>query len=317
VKGKGTVFVAHRVERDGRHVNVVSRLYPVYYIPGISQRLLSLGEFLQQGYFMTGDKNIIALFAPKQNNISMALHPHMPGQTIYWLKAQVAPAASLLTMSTIFLVDYDLMHRRLGHPSKDVLRQASGNTRNFPKRIIFPIETPICRGCAEGKMPSQSFPPTTSRASKPFEKVHSDLKSLPVESYHRFKYFVTFYDDYTSMGWIMCLRAKSDTLTAIKQFFALVKTQHNAHIKEFMTDAGGEYKSLEVEKLLKDLGIKTLQSVPHMHQQNGRAERFNRTIMEKAQAMRLDACLPQSWWEFAVLHALHCYNRTPMRRLKW
>jgi hypothetical protein len=54
-----------------------------------------------------------------------------------------------------------------------------------------------------------------------------------------------------------------------------------------------------------------------MHQQNGRAERFNRTLMDKAQAMRLDACLPPSWWEFAVNTAVHLYNRTPVRRLKW
>src|SRR6202161_2471636 len=39
--------------------------------------------------------------------------------------------------------------------------------------------------------------------------------------------------------------------------------------------------------------------------------------MDKAQALRLDACLPQSWWEFAVLHAVHLYNRTPMRRLDY
>src|SRR5580700_5722490 len=39
--------------------------------------------------------------------------------------------------------------------------------------------------------------------------------------------------------------------------------------------------------------------------------------MEKAQAMRLQACLPQSWWEFALEHATHVYNRTPVRRLNW
>jgi len=69
--------------------------------------------------------------------------------------------------------------------------------------------------------------------------------------------------------------------------------------------------------MLKGHGIKILQSVPHQPQQNGRAERFNRTIMDKAQALRLDACIPQSWWEFAVLHAVHLYNRTPIARLKW
>ena len=84
-----------------------------------------------------------------------------------------------------------------------------------------------------------------------------------------------------------------------------------------MTDFGGEYKSKEFDLLLKNMGIKTRTSVPHMHQQNGHAERFNRTLMDKAQAMRLDACLPQSWWEFAVNTATHLYNHTPVRRLKW
>src|SRR5271156_5819771 len=95
----------------------------------------------------------------------------------------------------------------------------------------------------------------------------------------------------------------------------MVKTQYSTSVKEFMSDFGGEFKSQEVNDLLRDLGIRICTSVSHMHQQNGCAERFNRTIMEKAQAIHFDACLPLSWWEFAVLHALHLYNRTHMHRL--
>ena len=84
-----------------------------------------------------------------------------------------------------------------------------------------------------------------------------------------------------------------------------------------MSDAGGEYKSDAFMKSLKDAGITVLQSAPHMPQQNGHAERFMHKIMDKAQSMQLEACIPQSWWEFAVLHAAHCYNRTPMRCLDW
>jgi len=54
-----------------------------------------------------------------------------------------------------------------------------------------------------------------------------------------------------------------------------------------------------------------------MHQMNGRAERFNRTLNEKAQAMRQQACLPDSWWEFCVLHANYVYNCTPVCHLEW
>ena len=39
--------------------------------------------------------------------------------------------------------------------------------------------------------------------------------------------------------------------------------------------------------------------------------------MEKGESMRLEACLPQSWWEFSLEHATHIYNRTPIRRLLW
>jgi hypothetical protein len=54
-----------------------------------------------------------------------------------------------------------------------------------------------------------------------------------------------------------------------------------------------------------------------MHQQNGRSEHAIRTIMEKAQALRFTMCLPQSWWEFCVEHAVHLHNLTPISRLDW
>ena len=84
-----------------------------------------------------------------------------------------------------------------------------------------------------------------------------------------------------------------------------------------MFDTGREYKSTAFIKMLKDKGIEILQSVPHAHQQNSRAERIIRTLVEKAQAMRLQACLPQSWWEFVLDHATHVYNRMPIRGLSW
>ena len=39
--------------------------------------------------------------------------------------------------------------------------------------------------------------------------------------------------------------------------------------------------------------------------------------MDKAEAMRHQSSCPPSWWEFSVNHAVHLYNRTPVRRLDW
>ena len=74
----------------------------------------------------------------------------------------------------------------------------------------------------------------------------------------------------------------------------MVKTQFNVLIHEFMIDAGGEFKSEGLKTFLKGLGIDILTSVLHMHQQNSCAEQFIRTIVEKAQAIHLESCIPQN-----------------------
>ena len=62
-------------------------------------------------------------------------------------------------------------------------------------------------------------------------------------------------------------------------------------------------------------GIEHQTSVSHTPQQNGRAEHFNCTILEKAEAMHQTACLSPSFWQDVVETALHIYNRQPMHRL--
>jgi transposase InsO family protein len=75
----------------------------------------------------------------------------------------------------------------------------------------------------------------------------------------------------------------------VRQFIAMVKNQFNKVIHEFTIDPGSEFKSDNLRTFLKELGISILTSVLHMHQQNGRAERFIQTIVEKAQAICLEA----------------------------
>jgi hypothetical protein len=160
-------------------------------------------------------------------------------------------------------------------------------------------------------------PPSTRQASKPFELIHSDLKSFLVESYHRYKYVIAFYNDYSSHAWISCLRQKSSAISTAKQFIAMVNTQKEFAVQSWMSDAEGEYKLDLFDNMLRDQGIKILTSTPHTPQQNGRAEHFMHTFMNKAESMHFIACIPQSWWEFSVQYAVQLYNRTSQERLKW
>ena len=200
-------------------------------------------------------------------------------------------------------IDYNIMHRRFAHPLMDVLRHASGNLQGFPS-ILIPKENPICPGCALGKMTSSSFLATNKCATMPFNKVHMDLKAMPVRSYHGYNYIIIFFDDNTSHGWAVNLKNKSDADLAIRQFIAKIETQYSKQIHEFQINARGEFKSWELTDFLKELGVNILTSVLHMHQQNGHAQRFIRT-----HPSLLPTC-PVLQWKSEVLN--ECYPENAM-----
>ena len=50
---------------------------------------------------------------------------------------------------------------------------------------------------------------------------------------------------------------------------------------------------------------------------HGSAEHFMHTIMDKSEAMQHEACIPDSWWEFTITHAMHVYNRAPLQCHNW
>jgi len=99
-------------------------------------------------------------------NTIVQCKPLLPGQSLYWLDASTVDLfeSNDASASLIYNVDYDLMHRRLGHPSKEVLRHAKDHTKGFPKGINIPTTTGLCPGCAQGKMPAASHPPSNTRA---------------------------------------------------------------------------------------------------------------------------------------------------------
>jgi len=213
-------------------------------------------------------------------------------------------------------VDFDTVHKHFGDPSREVLRQARKHTKDFPY-IEIPTNDPICPGCAQGKMTNCHFPPSNHRATCPFQLIHSDLKTFPVISYYRQKYIITFYNDFTSYGWISALTTKDKAIQATKHFLAFVENQFHTAVQMWMSDGEGEYKSMAFDDLLKNRGIRILQSAPYIPQQNGHAEQFMRTLSNKVECMRFGACIPQSWWNFSYNQAYHVYNHTPQMRLNW
>ena len=193
-----------------------------------------------------------------------------------------------------------------------MLSRLHENTVNAPK-LSIPLRKRICTGCTKGKMTQKPFRSNPTRATRILELVHSDLFELPILSYHKFKWVMTLFDDFSSHAHIVMLRKKSEAAPKMVELLTLLMNQSGHKVKGLQTDRGGEFMSQGLQGFLRTNGIQHISSAPNIHQQNGRAERLNRTLHEKAQSMRLLACLPDSWWEFAMSTATHVYNCTPMK----
>ena len=89
---------------------------------------------------------------------------------------------------------------------------------------------------------SSSFLDSSSQAMELFALIHSDLKTILVTSYHKYKYVLTFLDDHTSHGWVTFLKDKSSTYGAWQNFIAMVKTQYRKDVQAVMANLGGEFK---------------------------------------------------------------------------
>ena len=147
--------------------------------------------------------------------------------------------------------------------------------------------------------------------------MHSDVCGpMPTDSIGGNKYFVTFIDDYSRCCTVYFLKSKSEVPEKFKEFEARVFNYCSQRVSTLRSDNGGEYLSKEFRSYLKSKGIRQELTVPHSPEQNGVAERMNRTLMETARSMMAHAGLPERFWAEAVETAAYIRNRTPTTAIK-
>jgi len=107
---------------------------------------------------------------------------------------------------------------------------------------------------------------------------------------------VIFVDDFSRKCWIFFMQKKSETYSKFCEFKALVEKESGKKVKALRSDNGGEYISDEFKDFCKVEGIRRELIAPHNPQQNGVAERKNRTIVGAAREMLDDQGLPLHLW---------------------
>lgn len=102
----------------------------------------------------------------------------------------------------------------------------------------------------------------------------------------------------------------SEVFDRFKEFHSKVERQTGRKMKCLRTDGGMEYKLKEVQNYLKKRGIVHQTTVPYNPEQNGLAERMNRTLVERAKSMMFDAKLHKKFWAEAINTASYLVNRS-------
>eukprot|EP00253_Pinus_taeda_P014670 PITA_14670 len=109
---------------------------------------------------------------------------------------------------------------------------------------------------------------------------------------------------------------EKDTCNMVRGALALVENQTKKKIKVLRKDNGGKFYSKEFEEFCKKCGIAWQKATPYTHQQNGVAERMNKTLMERARSMLSGARLGQEFWVEVVDTACYLVNRSPSSALE-
>ncbi|CDF39896.1 unnamed protein product [Chondrus crispus] len=145
-----------------------------------------------------------------------------------------------------------------------------------------------CSACVYGKATRSVIPKERSsrRAYFCLDLVHSDVCGpLEVQSIGGAKYFITFIDDHSNWSVVYPMHHKSEAFERYKMFAQLAQTHTGRKIKVLRTDRSGEYLSTEFKSFLIANGTQHQMTTAYTPEQNGVAERLNRTLVNLVRSM--------------------------------
>lgn len=205
----------------------------------------------------------------------------------------------------------DDWHRVLGHRNIADIKKMTQEEMTSGMKINKCSHSDNCIVCHEAKCTKLPFPKRrTTKTIQRLDLVHTDVCGpMEVETPSGKRYVLTLIDDYTKYTKVFLLRHKSEAVNRIKEYVKEMETQFGTTMKIIRSDRGGEYTGKELKEFYAKKGIKAQTSAPHTPEQNGLAERKNRSLVEMTRCLLRDAKLPKKYWGEALNTAAMILNR--------
>lgn len=262
---------------DTGDVNREIDIEKVFYVSDLRTNLLSVAtitdhnlevRFRQKDAIVLDKDDTIVMRADRIGNL-------------YYVK-QSKESASAVEPKQVEKSAIDQWHERLGHLNERDLKSMAKSGLVYGLNFKDGEKLSKCEVCAREKLASTPFPKgSEDRTSEVLEIVHTDLSgAMRHPSWSGKRYFVTFIDDYSRWCEVYFIKHKSEALSMFKIYKAEVENFTGKKIKTLQSDNGTEYLNGEYDAFLRENGITRRLTVPHTPQQNGVAERKNRTLIE-------------------------------------
>ncbi|GKB50070.1 putative ribonuclease H-like domain-containing protein [Tanacetum coccineum] len=232
-----------------------------------------------------------------------------------FLEKNIVPLGGLTCLfAKATLDESNLWHRRLGHINfKTLNKLVRGNlVRGLPLKTFENNHT--CVACQKAKQHKASYKTKTiSSISQPLQMLHMDLFGPTfVKSLMKKMYCLVVTDGYSKFSWVFFLATKDETSEILQTFITGIENLIDLKVKVIRCDNGTKFKNKVMNQFCEMKGIKREFSVAKTPQQNGVAERKNRTLIEAARTMLADSKLPTTFWAEAVNTACIVQNRCPV-----
>jgi hypothetical protein len=173
-----------------------------------------------------------------------------------------------------------------------------------------------CIPCLIGKTPQAPFAHNAKRASRVCELIHIDTCGpFPTLTPRKEAYFTAFLDDASNFGSIALLTSKDGAYPAWRKVEASWTLKSGNPVRTARLDGAKEFTQGQMAEHMVSKGIDVQITAPYAHAQNGKIERYIRTIEDGIQTLLADSKLPLSFWGDAALTFVYLRNRLPTSTL--
>lgn len=276
-------------------------LSDVAYVPDLSVNLISVKALTALGLSVEFTKDHCFI-----HDSGMKIHLATIHNNSYTLSMTCPNNESHLINSLSCIHD---LHRKFGHRNIAHIRQIA---QTLDLKFTKCKCNPECEACLKGKLHALPFPQVSEKPSHPRDVIVTDVcGAIRTQSLGGSKYFVTFTCASTDYTEVVALKLKSDCKSELMKFIIKCKTQFGNFPKIIRSDRGGEYMDDELQSFLETNGIIPQFTVARCPEQNGIAERKNRTLFEAVRTMLFARNLPKFLWAEALQHANNTFNSIP------